>query len=120
MRRNNWKAKRAANFAMMCLRTQRDNAQQLESTVVLTYESLVQDPAAVCAKLAAFKTDLADMDHSASFEVHSIDGTLSRPITDLNAKKIDSLSAEDIAVMTAIFTEHGDTLEYWGYEKIPG
>ena len=61
------------------------------------------------------------MDHAASFEVHSVDGTLNRPITDLNTKKIAALSADTIAAMNEIFVQHRETIETWDYELlVPG
>ena len=115
MRRNNWKAQKAANFAAMCLRKQLDNRRQLDNTLVLTYESLVADPAKACRELVALQPELADMDHQASFEVHSVDGTFNRPITDLNARKIEALSPAAIETMNRIFTAHRETLDAWGY-----
>jgi Sulfotransferase family len=121
MRRNNFKVKRAANFSMMCLRTQLRNSRELDDTLVLTYESLVQNPAEVCRQLSAFVPELGDLDHNASFEIHSIDGTLNRPITDLNAKKIAALPADTLAAINDIFIHHRDTIEAWGYHLLePG
>jgi hypothetical protein len=121
MRRNNWKIKRAANFSMMCLRTQLKNARELDNALVLTYESLVQNPAQACQQLASFMPELSDMDHAASFEVHSIDGTRNRPITDLNTKKIASLSSDTIAAMNEVFVQHRETIKAWGYDLlVPG
>ena len=118
MRRNNWKVTRAANFSMMCLRTQLDNARALESSQVLTYESLVQNPALACKQLTNFMPALEDMDYLASFEVDSIDGTLNRPITDLNTKKIASLPADAISSMNEIFIQHREIIEAWGYDLL--
>jgi len=73
-------------FSMMCLRTQLKNARELDNTLVMTYESLMQNPVQGCQKLTTFLPELSDMDYAANFEVHSIDGTLNRPITDLNPK----------------------------------
>jgi len=121
MRRNNFSVSRAANFSMMCLRTQLMNARELDNTLVMTYEALVQDPAKACQQLAQFMPELADMDYDASFEVHSIDGTLNRPITDLNVKKIAAIPADTLAAMTEIFVQHRETFETWGYDLLdPG
>lgn len=121
MRRNNWKVKRAANFSMMCLRTQLKNARELEDTLVLTYEALVQNPAQACQRLATFMPELSDMDPTASFEVHSIDGTLNRPITDLNTKKIAALPADTVTALNEIFMHHSETFAAWGYDLlVPG
>lgn len=118
MRRNNWTARRAANFAMMCLRTQLENRRQLQDAAVLTYESLVEDPAGACEALAAFMPELSDMDAAASFEVHSIDGTLNRPITDLNARKIAALPGDALETLHGVFSAQRETLDAWGYELL--
>jgi hypothetical protein len=116
MRRNNWTAKRAANFSMMCLRTQLDNSRTLDDVLVLTYESLAQNPASACEKLIAFIPGLNDIDPNANFEVHSIDGTLDRPITDLNARKIATLSTDDLSAMNEVFEQHRETIAAWDYD----
>ncbi len=118
MRRNNWPAQKAANFALMCLRTQLENAKLLKNSLVLTYESLVSDPAGSCGNLAQFIPALSDLDDKASFEVHSIDGTLTRPITDLNMKKIESLPPKTRDTFTQAFTEHAALLHAWHYDLI--
>ena len=121
MRRNNWKVTRAANFSMMCLRTQLKNARELDDAQVLTYESLVQNPAKTCEQLETFMPTLGELDSSASFEIDSIDGTLDRPITDLNTRKIASLPAGTIASLNEIFIQHQETIEAWGYDLLnPG
>jgi Sulfotransferase family len=116
MRRNHWTAMRAASFSMMCLRRQLANVRELDNALVIRYESLVSDPAKTSAQLAAFMPELSDVNYEASFEVHSIDGTLNRPITDLNSKKIAALSTEDIATMHNVFLQHQDTITSWGYD----
>lgn len=118
MRRNEWPLRRAANFSLMCLRTQLENKRQLAHTLVFTYEQLVQDPTQACADLAAFQPALADMNPEASFEVHSVDGTVDRQITDLNAKKIAALSAEDLVALNEFFVPAEDILNAWGYGLI--
>lgn len=62
---------------------------------------------------------LGDMDHAGNFEVHSIDGTGNRPITDLNSKKIAALSAASLAEMNDVFAQHSETISAWGYPLIP-
>lgn len=115
IRRNEWPVRRAANFSAMCLRTQWRNVQTLKDTLVLTYEDLVADPAGVCARIGQFLPDLDDIDHRASFEVHSLDGTVNRPITDLNARKIASLDTATMDELNQHFAAHRDTLALWKY-----
>lgn len=119
MRRNGWTAQRAANFALMCLRTQRNNADQGD-TLTLTYESLVAAPREASARLTAFLPELGPLDHDASFEVHSLDGTLTRQITDLNGRKLAALPADTVAELNGIFTPARDILAAWGYDLYHG
>ncbi|MDZ7782825.1 MAG: sulfotransferase [Halioglobus sp.] len=118
MRRNGWTVSRAANFAMMCLRTQLDNARTLDDALVVTYETLVAEPAAAAGRLSQFLPELGPLDYTANFEVHSVDGTLERPITDLNAKKIAALPASTLTGLNEVFTARRDILAAWGYELI--
>jgi len=118
IRRNKWNIRKAANFSLMCLRRQRENARDLDNAMVLTYESLVQDPAGTCERLTAFVPELGELDITASFEVHSIDGTLNRPITDLNAKKIEALGPDTISTLNTFFAPQRETLEAWGYQLL--
>ena len=118
IRRNNWPVKRAANFAIMCLHTQWANRRRLNSSAVLTYESLGGDPRKTCETLAQFLPALSDLDSHASFEVHSIDGVINRPIIDLNAKKIATLPEATIQSLNEVFSQHRTTLDAWGYKLL--
>lgn len=120
MRRNGWPVARAANFALMCLRTQRRNADSADDTLTLTYESLVQDPSAACERLTAFVPELGPLDHGASFEVHSVDGTLTRQITDLNGQKMAALTPDSLSSLNEVFAPARDLLAAWGYDLYRG
>jgi hypothetical protein len=47
--------------------------------------------------------------------VHSLDGTVNRPITDLNARKIASLDTATMDELNQHFAAHRDTLALWKY-----
>lgn len=119
MRRNDWSVTRAGNFALMCLRSQLENTLVLDRPLVMTYESLVEDPRASCARLQAFLPELEALDHSADFEVHSVEGTAQRPITDFNAQKIAALSDEDFEALNNLFLPQRELLRDWGYAFMP-
>lgn len=118
MRRNGWSAQRAARFALMCLRAQRDNALTLENSLATTYEALVTQPDKLVRQLLAFVPELGSVDETASFEIHSVDGTLDRPITDLNKKKIASLAPGVRADISAVLAADEALLDFWGYGLI--
>ena len=62
--------------------------------------------------------ELGELDAGASFEVHSVDGVVERPITDLNSKKIAALDAASLTQMNLVFREHEEVFAGWGYEFI--
>lgn len=79
-----------------------------------TLLSKLRNPLQACQQLAAFMPELADMEHAANFEVHSIGGTHNHSITDLNNRKIAALPADARAAMNEIFIHHRETVEAWG------
>ncbi|MEM9255588.1 MAG: sulfotransferase [Pseudomonadota bacterium] len=115
MRRNGWKLQRAARFVLTCLRYQWRNREQLTSALALTYEDLVTDPISACRRVAEFMPILNDLNPHTDFELDSIDGTVTQPITDLNQRKIAAIEPQHLQTMTEIFAEQADALEAWGY-----
>ncbi|MEP4485379.1 MAG: sulfotransferase [Halioglobus sp.] len=120
IRRNQWTAEAAAKHALRCLIAQQHNLQRFPESLKITYESLTNNPAVESQRIIEFLPILESLDIQASFEIHSIDGTLSRPIVDLNPKKIAELSDEQIRDINDVLSEGKEALNYWGYELLPG
>jgi Sulfotransferase family len=114
-RRRTWDTQTAAEFALMCLRHQKWNAEHLPDTLVMTYEQLVHDPKSMTQRISEFLPNLGTIDHEAEFTIKSIDGFVRRGVTDLNAKKIAALSQEDIDVATRVFRRESKVMEFWNY-----
>lgn len=115
IRRNQWTAVAAADHALRCLQAQQKNLEQFPGSLKITYESLTRDPATESQRIIDFLPELESLNIQASFKIHSIDGTLERPIVDLNPKKIAALSAEQIEDINSVLGQGKEALESWGY-----
>ena len=115
IRRWAWSARQTAEFAVRLMTAQRENLEQLEHTLRLTYEELVADPAGVARRIEAFVPGLGGVNPEHKFRVHAIDGLRRRGIVDLNQRKVDNLSPDELADITAVLEEHGELLAFWGY-----
>ena len=116
IRRGNWNAQKAAELAVGCLRQQAENAEKLNNILCLTYEELVGNPELISQKIQAFIPQIGVLNHTQSFKVHSIDGDVERGIVDLNKKKINNLSLNDLKQINKVFKRNTDVLDYWGYK----
>lgn len=117
MRRLGWDPATAARFAMNCLELQQDNAARYgESSLSFTYEALVADPKAMAQAIQRFVPELGPLRHDSEFEVHFMGGVETRPIVDLNQKKLVRLSRRELGLINGVFSQHAPTMQYWGYE----
>ena len=49
-------------------------------------------------------------------KVWSIDGKVDRGFVDLNQKKLNNLSVQDIQRINQVLKHHPDIMEHWGYK----
>jgi hypothetical protein len=101
-------------------RHQVHNLRVLQRVLCVTYEELTDNPAETTARLLAFMPALQSLNIQAAFLIHSLSGWVERPLTNLNAKQIARLSAEDIAEINAVLQKHPAILAQFGYEVMPG
>jgi hypothetical protein len=118
IRRNKWKAQKAADFTVRCMRQQMENAQNLDNTICFTYEELVGNTELISNKIESFLPKLGNLKHTQTFKVRSIDGVVERGIVDLNKKKISNLSVRSIKIITNTLKKNPDVMDYWKYEYI--
>ena len=114
--RRNRNAKKAAEFTVRCMRQQAENADTLNNTLCFTYEELVKNPEFISRKIRSFLPEIGELKHTQKFKVHSIDGVLERELTNLNNKKINNLSVNDLKQINKVLKENADIMDYWGYE----
>jgi hypothetical protein len=97
---------------------QMDNLRLLQRTLCLTYEELAENPAAAAAKVLSFMPGLERLDVQAAHLIHSLEGWLERPITNLNSVQIARLSAEDIHEINAVLYNHSKIMAFFGYDYL--
>lgn len=99
-------------------RLQMKNIAQLNQATWLTYEKLSDDPAASASQLLQFLPQLERLDPASSFHIHSAQGWLNRPITNLNRQQIAHLSTADIAEINAGLKDQAEVLAFFGYSYL--
>jgi len=115
MRRHNWSVERSAQFVANCLQVQMQNARTLPDATYLTYESFADDVSATAQRILEFMPELESLDHARTFKANSLDGLVSRPITNLNERKINNLKASDVNRIADVLTSVEEAVAYWGY-----
>ena len=106
----------AAQHIVNALRFQRANLGLLgDRAVGFTYEQMCADPAAVGARIARLVPPLADLDLGQPLPVK---GDYDEPPTDMNARQIAGLSADERRRIDAIFDGHRPLLAAFGYDRI--
>ena len=116
IRRNRWNAKKAVDFTVRCMRQQAENSQKLSNSLCFTYEELVERPEVISHKIRSFIPQIGVLNHAQKFQVHSIDGHIEKGIVDLNRKKIDNLSLNELKQINDVLKRNADIMEYWGYK----
>ena len=102
----------AATHVVHCLAWQRRNVEAYRDRgVFFTYEEMCGAPAAVAWKVRSLVPELADLNLRRRIAVKEYDEVL----TNMNARQIANLAAEDVAAFNRVFREHRETLGYFGY-----
>jgi len=79
---------------------------------------LTQEPDAAAAKLKAFLPDLGELDTSARFAVHSVEGTRARELEDMNEAKRKLLTRADFEIINDVLGGHTELLAFFGYKLL--
>ena len=110
----------AAQRWVVQVQHQISNLENLNHSLKISYEDLVEDPAGTRDRIVEFLPELADIDIQAEFEVKSVDNAWKQKsaIRNLNPTKIALLSKEDITEINQVLDTHSDVLEYFGYQRI--
>ena len=102
----------AATHVANCLVWQRRNVETYrDRSIFFTYEEMCAEPAAVARKIEALVPELDDLILHRRLAVKEYDEML----TDMNARQLPNLDAEDVVAFTRVFREHRDTLDFFGY-----
>ena len=103
----------AARHAVTCLAWQRRNLEAHgHRGVFFTYETMCAEPERVARRIRALVPELDDLDLRQRLRVK---GRYHEMLTDMNARQIAGLGAEDVAAFNRVFREHEDLLAWFGY-----
>jgi len=94
---------------------QMKNIQELERVLHFTYEELTGRTPEIVSRITAFLPALGELDANQKFRVHSVAGTDSRMLVDMNHTKWECLQSGDIEVINTVLNEHRDLLGFFGY-----
>lgn len=96
-------------------RLQMKNIHQLARVTWLTYEKLSDDPAGAAHQLLQFIPQLESLDVTSSFHIHSAQGWLNRPLTNLNHQQIAHLTTADIQAINTTLKTQTEVMAFFGY-----
>ena len=105
----------AAAHAVNCLRQQRNNIEVFgDRGVFFTYEAMCAAPEQVAKQVYSLVPELADLNLRQRLPVK---GRYFEMLTDMNARQVARLTAEQLAAFNQVFQEHQDVLDYFGYGR---
>ena len=108
----------AARHAVTCLAWQRRNLEAHgHRGVFFTYETMCAEPERVARRIRALVPELDDLDLRQRLRVK---GRYHEMLTDMNARQITRLGAEDVAAFNRVFRQHEDVLAWFGYAVMEG
>ena len=103
----------AALHVVNCLAWQRRNVEAYRDRgVFFTYEEMCAEPVTVERKIETLVPELDDLILRRLIALKEYDEML----TDMNARQIAALAAEDVAAFNRVFREHREVFDFFGYD----
>ena len=103
----------AAAHVVNCLAWQRRNVEAYRDRgVFFTYEEMCAEPVTVERKIETLVPELDDLILRRRIAVKEYDEML----TDMNARQIANLAAEDVAAFNRVFRAHREVFDFFGYD----
>ena len=117
IRKNRYSPEEAAHFVTNTLNYQKKNLEQLQNTVLITYELLVESPEEFKNTIHRFLPELNDIRTEGFFSAHNF---YNKPqeITNFNKEKIERLSKGQLLEINRVFERESKLLQYFGYSII--
>ncbi len=115
IRRNRATTEYAAEFALKCLRYQRQNKENEENILFISYEDLCDNKDKLIEKIQEFIPELGTINSDRSFSAHNFKTQGKMKIQNLNHEKINKLSSEQMKVINSYFKKEEELLNYFGY-----
>ena len=118
VRRNHATIEYAADFALKCLRYQKQNKENERNILFLSYEDLCNNKEEVVEKIEQFIPELGAINSDLKFSAHNFKARGKMRIQNLNDEKINKLSSEQIKIINSYFKTEEELLNYFGYSII--
>lgn len=116
MRRNGKHATEAAQFAIMCLKYQKQNLKHLGvRALAISYEELTEHTESATSKIIEFIPDLQSLNTKKKFEARNMKAQ-KMPIYNFNKDKLARISESDRKAMNEVFRKNTEVLHFFGYE----
>lgn len=112
--RNKVSALEAAKFAIWCLKHQKNNIENLDNVILLSYEFLTENTTAAIKNLSDVLPELADIKDDRLFYGNNLQGKRMK-ITNQNENKIALLSDTQIDEINTVFKENIEVLKFFNY-----
>lgn len=118
IRRNGITTESATKLALRCLKYQKNNIENEEHVLLLTYEDLCDKKYDSVKKIQEFIPELGKIDVDRKFSAHNFMNKGKMEIQNLNNQKISNLSREQIGIINSYLTKEKELLKYFGYSII--
>jgi len=118
IRRNGVTTEFAAEFALRCLRYQKNNKENEKNSLFISYEALCDNKDESVEKIQEFIPELGTINSDLEFSAHNFKTEGKMKIQNLNAEKINKLSSEQIQIINSYFKKEEELLNYFGYSLI--
>ena len=115
MRRNDASIEYAANFALKCLRYQKENKENEKDILFISYEDLCDKKNKSVERIKAFIPELGNINSDLEFSAHNFKTKDKMKIQNLNDEKISKLSSDQIKEINSYFKQEESLLLYFGY-----
>jgi len=118
IRRHGTPAQEAAELSIQYLKYQKKNIEELNNTLLISYESLTENKKNKKKAIISFLPELSDVNTELKFNAHNLRAEKNMKITNLNTEKISKLTKEDITIINNVFKKEESILNYFNYQII--
>ena len=118
IRRHGTSAKEAAELSIQYLKYQKKNIEELNNTLLISYEGLTENKENKKKAIITFLPELCDINTELEFSAHNLRAENNMRITNLNTEKISKLTKEDLTIINIVFKKEESILNYFNYQII--
>ena len=115
IRRYNTNIEVAAEKYISYLKYQKKNIENLENTLVISYEELTNNPVKTKEKISTFLPLLEDININLKFNAHNMHQKKEMGITNLNQESILALSKDQINSINTILNKEQELIKFFNY-----